>query len=65
MIDAKSLKPLHEFYVISYQPAQEWLKDRQGRTLSFDDILHYKKSSLPSPRRIVLMQEIDAVALER
>lgn len=28
-------------YIGGYQPAQKWLKDRKGRTLTFDDILHY------------------------
>ena len=32
-----------EFYIGGYQPAQKWLKDRKGRTLSFDDIEHYRK----------------------
>lgn len=32
-----------EFYIGGYQPAQKWLKDRKGRTLSFDDIRHYQK----------------------
>lgn len=31
------------FYIGGYQPAQKWLKDRKGRTLSFDDISHYQK----------------------
>ena len=31
-----------EFYVGGYQPAQKWLKDRKGRVLSSDDIMHYK-----------------------
>lgn len=31
------------FYIGGYQPAQKWLKDRKGRTLSFDDIFHYQK----------------------
>ena len=30
------------FYVGGYQPAQKWLKDRKGRNLTFDDILHYR-----------------------
>ena len=30
------------FYIGGYQPAQKWLKDRRGRTLSFDDIRHYQ-----------------------
>ena len=32
-----------EFYIGGYQPAQKWLKDRKGRELSYDDILHYRK----------------------
>ncbi len=31
------------FYIGGYQPAQKWLKDRKGRTLSWDDIRHYQK----------------------
>ena len=31
------------FYIGGYQPAQKWLKDRKGRELTFDDILHYQK----------------------
>jgi very-short-patch-repair endonuclease/type I restriction-modification system DNA methylase subunit len=31
------------FYIGGYQPAQKWLKDRKGRTLSFEDIEHYQK----------------------
>lgn len=31
------------FYIGGYQPAQKWLKDRKGRTLSYDDISHYRK----------------------
>ena len=30
-------------YIGGYQPAQKWLKDRRGRSLSFDDITHYQK----------------------
>jgi len=26
-----------------YQPAQKWLKDRRGRTLSMEEIQHYQK----------------------
>lgn len=32
-----------EFYIGGYQPAQKWLKDRRGRTLTYDDIQHYRK----------------------
>ena len=30
-------------YIGGYQPAQKWLKDRKGRALTFDDIVHYQK----------------------
>ena len=33
-----------DFPIGGYQPAQKWLKDRKGRTLSWDDIRHYQKS---------------------
>jgi predicted helicase len=32
-----------DFPIGGYQPAQKWLKDRKGRTLSYDDIRHYQK----------------------
>jgi predicted helicase len=32
-----------EFHIGGYQPAQKWLKDRKGRALSFDDLVHYQK----------------------
>lgn len=31
------------FYIGGYQPAQKWLKDRRGTTLSWDDIGHYQR----------------------
>lgn len=31
------------FYIGGYQPAQQWLKDRKGRELSFSDALHYQR----------------------
>ncbi|MBY5930227.1 N-6 DNA methylase [Halomonas sp. DP8Y7-3] len=30
-------------YIGGYQPAQKWLKDRKGRSLSFDDVKHYQR----------------------
>ncbi len=32
-----------DFYIGGYQPAQKWLKDRKGRTLSFEDVKHYQR----------------------
>lgn len=37
--------PIHawDFWIGGYQPAQKWLKDRKGNTLSLDDIVHYQR----------------------
>jgi Type ISP C-terminal specificity domain len=32
-----------EFHIGGYQPAQKSLKDRKGRALSFDDVMHYQR----------------------
>ncbi|MEP0711295.1 type ISP restriction/modification enzyme [Algoriphagus sp.] len=47
------------FYIGGYQPAQKWLKDRKGRQLDFQDILHYQKiiKALTETERV--MREID------
>jgi len=50
-----------EFYIGGYQPAQKWLKDRKGRELSFDDILHYQKIIVALSRTAELMQAIDGI----
>tara|TARA_R110000765_G_scaffold315797_1_gene408318 strand:+ start:196 stop:3372 length:3177 start_codon:yes stop_codon:yes gene_type:complete len=31
------------FWIGGYQPAQKWLKDRRGRELSTDDLIHYQR----------------------
>jgi len=49
------------FYIGGYQPAQKWLKDRKGRTLEFDDILHYQKIIVALTKTSELMGEIDKV----
>ena len=43
-----------------YQPAQKWLKDRQGRMLTFEEIRHYQRllAALQGTER--LMREWDA-----
>ncbi len=33
----------YNFHIGGYQPAQKWLKDRRGRSLSWDDITHYQR----------------------
>lgn len=48
-----------EFYIGGYQPAQKWLKDRRGRELNFDDILHYQKVIVALTETARIMKEID------
>ena len=52
-----------EFYIGGYQPAQKWLKDRKGRELSFEDILHYQKIIVALTETDRLMREIDEVGV--
>ena len=42
------------FFIGGYQPAQKWLKDRKGRTLNYDDIVHYEKI-------IAILEETDRI----
>jgi hypothetical protein len=48
------------FHVGGYQVCQKWLKDRKGRTLSFDDLEHYRRVVAALAETISLMSEIDA-----
>lgn len=49
------------FYIGGYQPAQKWLKDRKGRVLDFEDILHYQKIIVALFETDRLMKEVDKV----
>ena len=46
------------FYIGGYQPAQKWLKDRKNRTLTYDDIEHYRKIIAILVETHNLMQEL-------
>lgn len=52
-----------EFYIGGYQPAQKWLKDRVGRTLSFEDIAHYQRIIVALLETERLMREVDGVGV--
>ncbi len=52
------------FYIGGYQPAQKWLKDRKGRKLEFDDIMHYQKIIVALTETDRLMKEIDTIEIE-
>ena len=48
-----------QFYIGGYQPAQKWLKDRKGMTLSFEDVKHYGHIIYVLQQTERIMQEID------
>lgn len=48
-----------EFHIGGYQVLEKWLKDRRGRTLSNDDLEHYKRVVVALRETIRLMREID------
>lgn len=50
-----------EFFIGGYQPAQKWLKDRKGKILGFEEILHYQKIIVALSETDRLMKEIDLV----
>lgn len=50
-----------KFYIGGYHPAQKWLKDRHGRTLTFDDIRHYQRMIVALTETGKVIEEVDAV----
>ncbi len=53
-----------EFYIGGYQPAQKCLKDRHGRELDFEDILHYQKIIVALSETDRIMREINRIKFE-
>ncbi len=51
-------------YIGGYQPAQKWLKDRKGRALGFQDILHYGRILYALEQTESIMNEIDDVIID-
>lgn len=51
------------FYIGGYQPAQKWLKDRHGRTLTFDDIRHYQRMIVALTETGKVMEEVDEIGV--
>jgi len=47
------------FHIGGYQVCQKWLKDRKGRTLTYDELTHYQKIVIALKETIRLMAEID------
>ena len=48
------------FHIGGYQVCEKWLKDRRGRTLTYDDLEHYLKVVTALSETLRLMVEIDA-----
>lgn len=49
------------FHIGGYQPAQKWLKDRQGKKLSSDDITHFQKIVLILSETERIMNELNSI----
>ncbi len=49
------------FHIGGYQVCEKWLKDRRGRVLSDEDILHYQRVVVALNETIRLMADIDKV----
>jgi hypothetical protein len=47
------------FPIGGYQPAQKWLKDRQGRTLTYEEMRHYQRLLAALASTAHLMREWD------
>jgi hypothetical protein len=48
------------FHIGGYRVCEKWLKDRRGRTLTYDDLEHYCRVVTALSETIRLMAEIDA-----
>lgn len=57
----KAPKIAWEFYIGGYQPAQKWLKDRKGRQLSTDDLMHYQRFIVAMSETAMIMEKVDEV----
>jgi hypothetical protein len=49
------------FHIGGYQVSQKWLKDRKGRTLTYDELTHYQKVVVVLKETIRLMTDIDTL----
>jgi predicted helicase len=49
------------YYIGGYQVCEKWLKDRKGRTLSLNEIMHYCKIVTALEHTIKIQEKIDRV----
>ncbi len=45
-----------------YQVCHQWLKDRRGRALSYDDLTHYQQMAIAVCESIRIVDEIESIA---
>lgn len=50
-----------KLYVSGYQPLDKWLKDRQGKQLTNDEIINYQKIVLALQKQLEIMEKIDGL----
>jgi len=50
-----------DFFIGGYQPAQKWLKDRKGRTLTNSDLEHYQEIIIALSETDRIMKDIEKV----
>jgi len=48
-----------DFYIGGFQVCQKWLKDRKGRQLDMQDVIHYERIVGALAETITLMEQID------
>ena len=53
-----------EFRVGGHCPAEKWLTDRKSRTLTFDDIQHYRRICGSLGKTVKIMEDIDNTIAE-
>jgi len=53
-----------DFHIGGYQVCHKWLKDRKGRKLNLDDLIHYKKIVSALAETIRLMTAVDDAIAE-
>ena len=51
------------FFIGGYQPAQKWLKDRKGRKLDWQEIMHYGRIVYALQETDRIMKEIDEIGV--
>ena len=54
-------KGVWDTHIGGYRVAEKWLKDRKGRQLSFEDVMHYHEVVAALARTLELQAELDAL----